>query len=378
MTATIAAAPTRIHVPLGTRAYDVLIGPKLLAAAGSLIAERLGRRRLAVVTDENLAAAHLPALAASFAPGLLAGTIVLPAGEATKSFAVLQTVCERLLAMGLERGDLVIALGGGVMGDLTGFAASILRRGMRFVQIPTSLLAQVDSSVGGKTGINTAQGKNLVGTFHQPSLVLADTGSLATLPDREMRAGYAEVAKYGLLGDATFFAWLESNGARVLARDPEPLTRAIARSVEMKAEIVVRDETEQGDRALLNLGHTFGHALEAWAGYSQRLLHGEAVAIGCCQAFRFSQSQGLCPAGIADRVEAHLQSAGLPTRIAHIQGTDRPALEPLMALMAQDKKVRDGRLTFILAREIGASFVAREIDAAKVAEFLRAEIEWRA
>jgi 3-dehydroquinate synthase len=370
-----ADAPIRIHVPLDTRAYDVLIGTDLIANTGVLVAERFGPRRLAIVTDRNLAANHLAAVERSLPAGRHAGTIVLTPGEPTKSFSVLQNLCEQLLSKGLERGDLVIALGGGVIGDLTGFAASILRRGMRFVQIPTSLLSQVDSSVGGKTGINTPQGKNLVGTFHQPSLVLADIGSLATLPDREMRAGYAEVAKYGLLGDPAFFDWLEQAGPQVLAREPASLTRAIARSVEMKADIVVRDETEQGDRALLNLGHTFGHALEAWAGFSSRLLHGEAVAIGCSQAFRFSEELQICPPGTAARVETHLRRVGLPSRIAHIDGPDRPELSRLMTLMSQDKKVRDGRLTFILARGIGNTYVARDIDAARVSAFLASEIE---
>jgi shikimate kinase/3-dehydroquinate synthase len=249
-----------------------------------------------------------------------------------------------------------------------------LRRGVRFVQIPTSLLAQVDSSVGGKTGINTPQGKNLIGAFHQPSLVLADTKALSTLPVREMRAGYAEVAKYGLLGDARFFGWLEQNWQRLFGNDPAILTEAIEVSIAAKARIVERDETETGDRMLLNLGHTFGHALEAWAAYSSRLLHGEAVAIGMCQAARFSEERGLCPAGTAARVERHLRAVGLPTRIAHIPGSDRPDPKVLFALMQQDKKVQSGRLTFILMRAIGDAFVTREVEADDVAAFLEREV----
>ena len=262
---TLLAAPRAsrsVHVPLGARSYDVLIGPGLLAAAGRLVTARFARARCGIVTDENVARLHLPALEAGLrAENRLAGTIVLPTGEATKGFRELGPLCERLLQMGLERGDLVVAFGGGVIGDLAGFAASILRRGVAFVQVPTTLLAQVDSSVGGKTGINTPQGKNLIGTFHQPALVIADSDVLATLPARELRAGYAEVAKYGLLGDAAFFAWLEANWRAVLGGDSEALTRAIETSVEAKAAIVARDETETGDRALLNLGHTFCHAL---------------------------------------------------------------------------------------------------------------------
>jgi 3-dehydroquinate synthase len=277
----------RVPVPLDDRAYDVLIGPGLVARAGAMIAQHFPTARCGIVTDETVAKHHLSVLEAGFAQGKIAGTVVLPPGEATKSFVEVAALSEKLLEMGLERGDLVVALGGGVMGDLAGFAAAILRRGIRFVQVPTTLLAQVDSSVGGKTGINTRQGKNLIGAFHQPSLVLADTDVLSTLPPREMRAGYAEVVKYGLLGDSAFFQWLDQNWRSVFGNDPSSLTRAIETSVKAKADIVVRDETETGDRMLLNLGHTFGHALEAWAGFSSRLLHGEAIAIGMAQAFRF-------------------------------------------------------------------------------------------
>lgn len=375
-TPSTAVASETVRVDLGTRAYDILVGPDLVARAGELLVARLGKARAAVVTDENVARHHLPALEASLAAvGRHAGTIVMPPGEATKCFAELGRLSEALLALKLERGDVIIALGGGVIGDLAGFAASILRRGVRFVQIPTSLLAQVDSSVGGKTGINTPQGKNLIGAFHQPSLVLADTDALTTLPPREMRSGYAEVAKYGLLGDAAFFAWLERHWQSVFGNDPAFLTEAIVVSVTAKARIVERDETETGDRMLLNLGHTFGHALEAWAGYSSRLLHGEAIAIGMCQAARFSEHLGLCPSGTAARIESHLRTVGLPTRVAHIAGDDRPEPQALFALMQQDKKVQGGRLTLILLRSIGDAFVTREVDAAEVAAFLEREVK---
>lgn len=367
---------TARHVPvaLGDRSYDVLIGPRLLSAAGALIAERLPGAKCGIVTDATVAGHHLAALESGLAPHVtLAGSIILPPGEATKSFRELGPLCERLLELGLERGDLVVAFGGGVIGDLAGFAASILRRGVRFVQIPTTLLAQVDSSVGGKTGINTPQGKNLIGVFHQPSLVLADTGVLATLAPREMRAGYAEVAKYGLLGDAPFFDWLEQNWQDVFALEPRALEHAVETSVKAKAAIVARDEHETGDRALLNLGHTFGHALEAWTGYSARLLHGEGVAIGMALAFRFSEHLGLCAGGTAARVTAHLKAVGLPTQISDIPGGTADADE-LVRLMAQDKKVKQGRATFILVRAIGDAFVTRDVDPAAVRAFLAREI----
>jgi shikimate kinase/3-dehydroquinate synthase len=368
-----AEAPVAAAIPvaLGSRSYEVLIGPGLVARAGDLIEARLGGGKCGIVTDSNVAARHLAPLEASLKPlGRHAGTEVLPPGEATKSFASLASLCERLLEMGLERGDLVIALGGGVIGDLAGFAASIVRRGMRFVQVPTTLLAQVDSSVGGKTGINTPQGKNLAGTFHQPSLVLADTDALATLPPRQFRAGYVEAAKYGLLADAQYFDWLEKNSADVFARDPTALTRAIAVAVAGKAGIVARDETETGERMLLNLGHTFGHALEAWAGFSDRLLHGEAIAIGICLAFRLSEELGFIGNNSVARVEAHFSSHGLPVRVADIPGEQGPEAAALLEIMGQDKKVRAGKLTLILVRGIGEAFITRETASHTVLEFL--------
>jgi shikimate kinase / 3-dehydroquinate synthase len=366
--------PRCVPVPLPGRDYEVLIGPGLISHAGQLIAARFPKAKCGIVTDENVARHHLGALEASLrAAGVHAGTVILTPGEATKSFRALGPLCEQLLGMGLERGDLVVPFGGGVIGDLAGFAASVLRRGVRFVQIPTSLLAQVDSSVGGKTGINTPQGKNLVGTFHQPVLVLADTNVLTTLPQREMRAGYAEVAKYGLLGDAAFFGWLEAHWRGVFGNDREALTQAIEVSVKAKSDIVVRDEHENGDRALLNLGHTFGHALEAWTGYSDRLLHGEGVAIGMCLALRLSEQLGYCPAGTARRVARHLSDVGLPTRIGDIPG-ERADADHLLALMGQDKKVKEGRLTFIMVRGVGEAFVTRDIERETVRAFLAAEI----
>ena len=363
-----------VNVELGPRSYDVLIGTGLVRNAGRLIKNRLGQVKCGVVTDENVAKHHLAALEDALkSEGMLAGTIILQPGEATKSFRELGPLCERLLELGLERGDIVVPFGGGVIGDLAGFAAGILRRGVRFVQIPTTLLAQVDSSVGGKTGINTPQGKNLIGVFHQPNLVLADTDILATLPDREVRAGYAEVAKYGLLGDAAFFGWLEQHWQGVFGNSGPDLTHAIETSVKAKAAIVARDEHETGDRALLNLGHTFGHALEAWTGFSNRLLHGEGVAIGMCLAFRLSEELGLAPKGVAERVARHLKAVGLPVHVNDIPGGRADAGE-LMRLMAQDKKVRQGRLTFILVRDIGQSFITRDVDPEAVKAFLAREI----
>ncbi len=350
-----------VRVDLGARSYDVRIGPGLLAAAGREIAPLLSRPRLAVVTDANVARLHLPALETALAEaGIVVSAMVLPAGEATKNWEELGRTVEWLLAERIERRDVVVALGGGVIGDLAGFAAAILRRGVRFVQMPTSLLAQVDSSVGGKTGVNARAGKNLIGAFHQPALVLADTGILATLGARDFRAGYGEVAKYGLLGDAEFFRWLERNGPHLAAGDEALRAEAVRRSVRMKAEIVARDETEQGDRALLNLGHTFGHALEAATGYSDRLLHGEGVAVGCALAFELSARLGLCPQEEPSRVRAHFAEMGMARDIGDIPGP-LPDADGLLDLMAQDKKVVDGGLRLILARGIGRAFVTTDV-----------------
>ena len=364
-----------VRVALEGRAYDVLVGPQLAMRAAELIDKRLGPARCAIVTDANVAATHLAGVAAGLdAMGRLAGSKVLPPGEGSKSFPMLAELCESLLAMQLERGDLLLALGGGVIGDLTGFAASILRRGIRYVQLPTTLLAQVDSSVGGKTAINASHGKNLIGTFHQPSLVLADIDLLATLPVRQFRAGYVEAAKYAMLADAVYFDWLEANRASLFGREPAALSQAIGIAVAGKAAIVARDETETGERMLLNLGHTFGHALEAWAGYSDKLLHGEAVAIGITLAFELSHELGFSDAESAERVRTHLASAGLPTRIKDIAGNEWPEADSLLRLMAQDKKVRAGRLTLILARGIGKAFATREVGTATVRDFLARRI----
>ncbi len=346
-----------VRVELGERAYDVQIGEGLIETAGARILPVLTQRRVAIVTDANVAEVHLePFRAALEAAGIRSTALVLPAGEATKGWAEFSRCVEWLLAEQVERRDVVVALGGGVIGDLVGFAAAVLRRGVRFVQVPTTLLAQVDSSVGGKTGINTPQGKNLVGAFHQPSLVLADTGVLSTLPERDFLAGYGEVVKYGLLGDAAFFDWLEANGPAMAAGDGAARIRAVTRSVEMKAGIVARDETEQGERALLNLGHTFCHALEAATGYSDRLLHGEGVAIGCALAFELSARLGLCSQEDPVRVRAHLAAMGMKRDLSEIPG-GLPDADTLIALMGQDKKVLDGKLRFVLARGIGEAFV---------------------
>ncbi|MCB2134210.1 MAG: 3-dehydroquinate synthase, partial [Rhodobacteraceae bacterium] len=357
-----------VRVDLGARAYDVRIGPGLLARAGAEIAPLLRRRRVAVLTDERVGALHLEALREGL--GDIAMTaLALPPGEATKGWPEFSRAVDWLLGERIERRDIVIALGGGVIGDLAGFAAAVLRRGVRFVQIPTSLLAQVDSSVGGKTGINSVHGKNLIGAFHQPSLVLADIGVLDSLPARDFLSGYGEVVKYGLLGDAAFFDWLEANGPALARGDRALRQHAVRRSVEMKARIVERDETEEGDRALLNLGHTFCHALETATGYSDRLLHGEGVAIGCALAFETSQRLGLCSQEAPSRVRAHLKAMGMKCDIADIPG-DLPDADALMALMAQDKKVVDGKLRFILARAIGEAFVTADVDAATVRQVI--------
>ncbi|RUM02570.1 3-dehydroquinate synthase [Rhizobium chutanense] len=372
MNATISASSVQtVHVPLGERAYDILIGPGLVARAGAEIASRLKGRKAAVITDENVAPLYLEALIASLnEAGIAAAAVVLPAGEKTKSFEHLMTACDKVLEARVERNDCVIALGGGVIGDLSGFAAGIVRRGVRFVQVPTSLLAQVDSSVGGKTGINSRHGKNLIGVFHQPDLVLADTDALNTLSEREFRAGYAEVAKYGLIDKPDFFAWLEANWKAVFTGGSARI-EAIAASCQAKADVVVADERENGQRALLNLGHTFGHALEAATAYdSSRLVHGEGVSIGMVLAHEFSARINLASPDDARRVERHLKEVGLPTRMVEIPG-ELPPAETLMDAIAQDKKVKSGKLTFILTRGIGQSFVADDVPASEVISFLR-------
>lgn len=351
-----------IRVPLGERSYDVRVGDGLIERAAAEIGPLLHRPRVAILTDETVAAAHLEGLTRALTKGgIEVSALALPAGEATKSWTHLEQSVEWLLSEKIERRDVMIALGGGVIGDLGGFAAAILRRGIRFVQVPTSLLAQVDSSVGGKTAINSKAGKNLIGAFHQPSLVLADIGVLDTLASRDFLAGYGEVVKYGMLGDAAFFEWLEVNGPALAEGDREKRAYAVRRSVEMKAEIVARDETEQGDRALLNLGHTFCHALEAATGYSDRLLHGEGVAIGCALAFEMSARMGLCSQEDPSRVRQHLKAMGMKTDLADIPG-DLPDADGIITLMAQDKKVIAGALRMILARGIGAAFVTSDID----------------
>ncbi|HZE46514.1 MAG TPA: 3-dehydroquinate synthase [Xanthobacteraceae bacterium] len=361
--------PVTVKVALGPRAYDIVIGRGLLASLGRRLQALKPGAKAAIVTDANVEKLLLAAAQSGLAADVPATHISVPPGEGSKSFAMFERVCEALIAAKLERGDVVVALGGGVVGDLAGFCAAAVRRGLDYVQVPTTLLAQVDSSVGGKTAINSRHGKNLVGAFHQPVLVLADTALLDSLPPRDFRAGYAEVAKYGLLGDAGFFAWLEANADDVFAGAGAAREHAIATSCRMKAEIVARDERETGDRALLNLGHTFGHAFEAAAGFSGRLLHGEAVALGTALAFDFSARLGLLPQAEAERVKRHLGKVGLPTHIRDVPG-GVPGVDALMDLMAQDKKVKRGRLTFILARAVGAAFVAPDVEAAQVRAFL--------
>ncbi|MDY6960421.1 MAG: 3-dehydroquinate synthase [Pseudomonadota bacterium] len=359
-----------VHVSLGDRAYDILIGPGLIARAGGEIIARLTGRRVAIITDENVGPLYLAQLMDSLqTDGFEAVSLVLPPGEKTKSMDGLAAATDMILAARIERGDAVIALGGGVIGDLAGFAAGIVRRGVRFIQIPTSLLAQVDSSVGGKTGINTRHGKNLLGVFHQPDLVLADTSVLDSLSPREFRAGYAEIAKYGLIDKPYFFHWLEKNWKKVFEGGPERI-EAIAISCQAKADVVVEDERETGRRALLNLGHTFGHALEAATGYdSSRLVHGEGVAIGMVLAHQFSARLNLASPDDGQRVAAHLAEVGLPTRMADIEG-GLPPTQILMEAIAQDKKVKSGKLTFILTRGIGQSFVADDVPTSEVFSFL--------
>jgi len=361
----------RVDVGLGDRAYPILIEAGLLDRVSVHLESYARNGRLVVVTDESVATTQLPRLISGLGE-VRAEPIVLPAGEATKSWAMLERLTDRLLELGVERSDRIVALGGGVIGDLVGFAASILKRGCGFVQVPTTLLAQVDSSVGGKTAINTRAGKNLIGAFHQPDLVLIDPTTLDTLPAREVRAGYAEVVKYGLIDDFDFFSWCEGHAASLLAGDADARTRAIAHSVAAKARVVAADERETtGTRALLNLGHTFGHALEAETGFSDKLLHGEAVACGMALAFRFSAAQGLCPGQDAVRVASHLEQVGLPTTLgaAHVDADGAT----LVGHMAHDKKMEGGRLPFLLARGIGQTFLAKQVDLGEVARFLDGE-----
>ena len=365
----MASKPHKVRVPLGERAYDIEIGDNLIEGAGDRLKAQFPGRRFGIVTDSEVAREQLPRLRRSLEQaGLGFAEIVVPNGEATKSWNRLGEVVEGILAARLERGDIILALGGGVIGDLAGFAAAIARRGMDFVQIPTSLLAQVDSSVGGKTGINSRHGKNLIGAFHQPRLVLADLSALNTLPPRQFAAGYAEVVKYGLIDDEAFFFWLEQNRTGIFEGGPAR-AEAIARACAAKARFVLADEKETGVRALLNLGHTFGHALESATGYSDRLLHGEGVAIGMVLAHGFSARLGLAPSQDTGRISAHLRAAGLPTRLADIPG-ELPGTAFLMTAIAQDKKVVRGALTFILTRGIGQAFVEKNVDPAEVSAFL--------
>ncbi len=372
--------PITVDVELGDRAYEIVIGRDVLASLGKRIAALRPGIRTAVITDRNVAQHWLARTEASLAEaGIASSHVIVEEGEGSKSYAVLERVSEALIAAKIERADLVVALGGGVVGDLAGFAAAILRRGIEFVQVPTSLLAQVDSSVGGKTGINSPQGKNLIGAFHQPILVVADTAVLDTLSPRQFRAGYAEVAKYGLLGDEAFFAWLEKNHADIFAGGAAR-ENAIATSCRAKAAIVARDERENGERALLNLGHTFGHALEAATGFSDRLFHGEGVAVGMVLAAELSAQLGMIAEQDAERVRRHLADVGLPTAVQEIAGFAQEGLadaDALMALMAQDKKVKRGRLTFILLQEIGRAVIAPDVEPSLVRDFLQGKLKRR-
>jgi 3-dehydroquinate synthase len=376
VTAPLRSDPTTVDVALGDRTYDIVIGRNQIATLGTRTAALKPGARAAIVTDDTVAGLHLEAAEAALAAGgVAANRIVIPAGETSKSFACYEEVCEALIAARIERGDVVIALGGGVVGDLAGFAAATVRRGLDYIQVPTTLLAQVDSSVGGKTAIDSRHGKNLVGAFHQPVLVVADTTVLDTLPPREFRAGYAEVVKYGVLGDAGFFAWLDANVKEVFAGGAAR-EHAIATSCRMKAAIVARDERETGDRALLNLGHTFGHAFEAAAGFSGRLLHGEAVALGMALAAEFSARLGVLAPDAVAHIARHLEDAGLPVRPADVEG-GVPDADRLMELMAQDKKVKRGKLTFILLRDIGAAYISSDVDPALLRAFLAEKLDAR-
>jgi len=364
----VSAASSRLRVELGPRGYDIVAGPGLLADAGSLVQGILRQKRVVVVTDANVAKLHLKTFIAGLAKaGIASDTLILPPGEGTKDFAHFQKLCEDILALGVERSTVLAALGGGVIGDLAGFAAATLLRGLDYVQIPTTLLAQVDSSVGGKTAIDTKAGKNLVGAFHQPVLVIADIDTLATLPPRELLAGYAEVVKYGLIRDRAFYDWLEKNGAALVKGDAGLRREAVLKSCAAKSQVVAADERELGERALLNFGHTFGHALEAETGFGADLLHGEAVALGMRLAFDLSARLGLCPPESAARVRRHFEAVGLKTDLGRFD------VDSLIAHMRKDKKVKDGRISLILARDIGQAFVSREVADSDLREFLSQE-----
>jgi 3-dehydroquinate synthase len=369
-----AAAAETVRVALGERSYDIVVGAGILAELGQRALRWARRKRLIVVSDETVATLHGAAIERALAAaGIGAVPVAVPPGEGSKSFAALEALCERLLEFRVERGDTIVAFGGGVIGDLAGFAAGILLRGIDYIQVPTTLLAQVDSSVGGKTAINARKGKNLVGAFHQPRLVLADTALIDTLPRRQRLSGYAEIAKYGLINDAAFFDWLEGAAAAIVDRAGPERTRAVVTSCRAKAAIVARDEREAGERALLNLGHTFGHAIEAECGYGDAFHHGEAVALGIVLAFRLSAALGLAAPGDAERIAHHFAALGLPSALTLPGGESRRfAAERLIAHMRADKKVAGGALTFILARGIGAAFVARDVPEAAVRETLLA------
>ena len=373
MTAPLRAGePIIVNVALGARSYDIVIGRGVLRSLGERIKALRPGAKVAIVSDETVAHHCLAAAQQALSGIAAAAPVVVPPGEGSKSYPVFEKVCEALIDARIERGDLVLALGGGVVGDLAGFVAAVVRRGLDYVQVPTTLLSQVDSSVGGKTAIDSRHGKNLVGAFHQPVLVVADTALLDTLPAREFRAGYAEVAKYGLISDAVFFAWLESNWREIFSGGPAR-EHAVAVSCRAKALTVARDERETGERALLNLGHTFGHAFEAAAGFSDRLLHGEAISLGMVCAFDFSARRGLVPVADAERVRQHLAAVGLPTHLSEVSG-GLPDADRLMDLISQDKKVKRGKLTFILVRGVGGAFIAPDVEAAEVRSFIQEKL----
>ncbi len=370
-----AVSPVSVPVALGARSYDILVGSNLIADGGSSLKGVLRNPRVAIITDETVATLHLKTLEKALDhAGIEHSVHIFPAGESSKSIATYGDLMNRLLDARIQRDEALIALGGGVIGDLTGFAAATLRRGVDFIQIPTTLLSQVDSSVGGKTGINAAQGKNLIGAFYQPKLVLADISLLDSLPHREIIAGYAEVVKYGLLGDRDFFEWLEANGRKVIEGDEAARIYAVEQSVRAKARIVAQDEREGGVRALLNLGHTFGHALEAETGYGPHLNHGEAVSIGMIMAAELSTELGFLNRQELGRIVAHFENVGLPTHVPHIDGLDWSA-EKLLAHMRQDKKISGGKIMLILMKEIGVSFTTRDIQESDILSLLKQKIQ---